>query len=198
VKAVVNPSGFPIINISEKCSMAIGGTPLRSKNEYYENGQHVWVSVSELNNKIIMDSKEHINDEGVKNSNVKLVKKGSVLMSFKMSIGKCAIAGVDLYTNEAIVAFYSNDESILLNQYLFYYLSLRDLSNAGKGSIGAGSMNKKSLSELTMLLPPIETQHEIIATLNKIYRKKEEAQEIINQTENLANEQLQNILSRSN
>ena len=169
VKAVANPNGFPIINISEKCSMAIGGTPLRCKSEYYEDGQHIWVSVSELNNKIIMDSKEHINDEGVKHSNVKLVKKGSVLMSFKMSIGKCAIAGVDLYTNEAIVAFYSKDESILSNKYLFYYLSLLDLSNNGKGSIGSGSMNKTSLSELTMLLPPIETQQEIVATLDRIY-----------------------------
>jgi type I restriction enzyme S subunit len=169
VKAVANPAGFPIINISEKCSMAIGGTPLRCKSEYYEDGQHVWISVSELNNKIIMDSKEHINDEGVKNSNVKLVKKGSVLMSFKMSIGKCAIAGVDLYTNEAIVAFYSKDDSILSNKYLFYHLSLLDLSNNGKGSIGSGSMNKTSLSELTMLLPPIEIQQEIVATLDRIY-----------------------------
>ena len=169
VKALANPAGFPIINISEKCSMAIGGTPLRCKSEYYEDGQHVWVSVSELNNKIIMDSKEHINDEGVKHSNVKLVKKGSVLMSFKMSIGKCAIAGVDLYTNEAIVAFYSKDDSILSNKYLFYYLSLLDLSNNGKGSIGSGSMNKKSLSELTMIIPPLETQMEIVATLDRIY-----------------------------
>jgi restriction endonuclease S subunit len=170
VKEVENLAGFPMVNISEKCSMAIGGTPLRSKSEYYENGQYVWVSVSELNNKIIMDSKEHINDEGVKHSNVKLVKKGSVLMSFKMSIGKCAIAGIDLYTNEAIVAFYSKDETILSNQYLFYYLSLRDLSNAGKGSIGAGSMNKESLSELMMPLPPLSIQHEIVATLNRIYQ----------------------------
>ena len=169
-KDVANSAGFPMVNISEKCSMAIGGTPLRSKSEYYENGQHVWVSVSELNNKIIMDSKEHINDEGVKHSNVKLVKKGSILMSFKMSIGKCAIAGVDLYTNEAIVAFNSKDKSILSNQYLFYYLSLRDLSNAGKGSIGAGSMNKESLSELTMPLPPLAIQAEIVATLDRIYQ----------------------------
>jgi restriction endonuclease S subunit len=116
-----------------------------------------------------MDSNEHINDEGVKHSNVKLVKKGSILMSFKMSIGKCAIAGVDLYTNEAIVAFYSNNESILSNKYLFYYLSLRDLSNAGRGSIGAGSMNKESLSELTMPLPPLEIQNQIVATLDRIY-----------------------------
>lgn len=168
-KPVANPAGFPMVNISEQCSMMIGGTPLRSKTEYYENGQYVWVSVSELNNKIIMDSKEHINDEGVKHSNVKLVKKGSVLMSFKMSIGKCAIAGIDLYTNEAIVAFYSKDESILSNKYLFYYLSLRDFSNAGKGSIGVGSMNKESLSELTMPLPPLPIQQEIVATLDRIY-----------------------------
>jgi restriction endonuclease S subunit len=90
-------------------------------------------------------------------------------MSFKMSIGKCAIAGVELYTNEAIVAFNSNDESLLSNQYLYYYLSLRDLSNAGKGSIGAGSMNKGSLSELTMPLPSLPVQQEIVATLDRIY-----------------------------
>ena len=169
VKAAANPAGFPMVKISDKCSMIIGGTPLRSKSEYYENGHHVWVSVSELNNAIIMNSKEHINDEGVKHSNVKRVKKGSVLMSFKLSIGKCAIAGVDLYTNEAIVALHSNDESILCNQYLFYYLSLHDFSNAGKGSIGVGSMNKNSLSELTIQLPPLSIQQEIVATLDHIY-----------------------------
>ena len=170
VKEVANPAGFPIVTISDQCSMVIGGTPLRSRNDYYENGQHVWVSVSELNHGIIMDSKEHINDEGVKHSNVKPVRVGSVLMSFKMSIGKCAVAGVDLYTNEAIVAWYSNDETVLSNPYLFYYLSLRDLSHAGKGSIGAGSMNKESLSELTIPLPPLAIQQEIVATLDRIYQ----------------------------
>lgn len=169
-KEVANPAGFPIVTISDQCSMVIGGTPLRSRNDYYENGQHVWVSVSELNHGIIMDSKEHINDEGVKHSNVKPVRVGSVLMSFKMSIGKCAVAGVDLYTNEAIVAWYSNDETVLSNPYLFYYLSLRDLSHAGKGSIGVGSMNKESLSELTIPLPPLAIQAEIVATLDRIYQ----------------------------
>jgi restriction endonuclease S subunit len=164
----VNMRGFPMITISNICSMMIGGTPLRSKNEYYENGEHVWVSVRELNNNIITDSKEYLNNEGVKNSNVKLVKKGSILMSFKMSIGKCAIAGIDLYTNEAIVAWYSNNETILSNQYLYYYLSTQDFSNSGKGSIGVGSMNKGSLSELTMHLPPIEFQESMISRMNAL------------------------------
>jgi type I restriction enzyme M protein len=164
----VNMRGFPMITISNICSMMIGGTPLRSKNEYYENGEHVWVSVRELNNNIITDSKEYLNNEGVKNSNVKLVKKGSILMSFKMSIGKCAIAGIDLYTNEAIVAWYSNNETILSNQYLYYYLCTQDFSNSGKGSIGVGSMNKGSLSELTMHLPPIEFQESMISRMNAL------------------------------
>jgi len=169
VKVVANPAGFPVVNISDKCSMAIGGTPLRSNNEYYENGHHIWVSVRELNNGIITDSTEYINDLGVKKSNVKLVKKGSVLMSFKLSIGKCAIAGVDLYTNEAIVAFNTHDESILLNKYLYYYLSTYDFSESGKGSLGHGSMNKGSLSELQIPLPPLSVQQEIVSTLDRIY-----------------------------
>ena len=164
----VGSRGFPIRTISEICSMAIGGTPLRSRTDYYENGRHVWVSVSELHNNVITDSKEYINDEGVKHSNVKLVKQGSVLMSFKLSIGKCAIAGTDLYTNEAIVAFDSNDATVLLNQYLYYYLSTRDFSDAGKGSLGAGSMNKGSLSEVTMPLPPIAFQHALVARLDAL------------------------------
>lgn len=168
VKVVANPAGFPMVNISDKCSMAIGGTPLRSNNNYYENGNHIWVSVRELNNGIITDSSEYINDLGVKNSNVKLVKKGSILMSFKLSIGKCAIAGIDLYTNEAIVAFNTHDESVLLNKYLYYYISTYDFSESGKGSLGAGSMNKSSLSELQIPLPPLDFQQAVLVRLDAL------------------------------
>ena len=164
----VSCRGFPTTTIVDKCSMMIGGTPLRSKTEYYQDGQHAWVSVRELNNNVITSSKERINDLGVKNSNVKRVVRGSVLMSFKLSIGKCAIAGVDLYTNEAIAAFNSIDETVLSNKYLYYYLSTTDLSDCGKGSIGIGSMNKESLSKLTMSIPPIEFQHSVISCLDAL------------------------------
>lgn len=164
----VSCRGFPTTAIVDKCSMMIGGTPLRSKTEYYQDGQHVWVSVRELNHNVITSSKEHINDLGVKNSNVKRVVKGSVLMSFKLSIGKCAIAGVDLYTNEAIAAFNSFDETVLSNKYLYYHLSTMDFSDCGKGSIGIGSMNKESLSKLTISLPPIEFQHSMISRLDAL------------------------------
>lgn len=164
----VSCRGFPTTTIVDKCSMMIGGTPLRSKTEYYQDGQHAWVSVRELNNNVITSSKERINDLGVKNSNVKRVVRGSVLMSFKLSIGKCAIAGVDLYTNEAIAAFNSIDETVLSNKYLYYYLSTMDFSDHGKGSIGIGSMNKESLSKLTMSIPPIDFQQLVISRLDAL------------------------------
>jgi restriction endonuclease S subunit len=193
----VGRRGFSDIIISEKCSMMIGGTPLRSKSEYYENGQHIWVSVSELNNNVITTSKELINDLGVKNSNVKLVKKGSVLMSFKLSIGKCAIAGTDLYTNEAIVAFHSNTEKELLNKYLYYYLCTYDFSNSGKGSLGAGSMNKSSLSELTIPLPPIDFQHSLITRLDALQSQLTSLENLQKQSEDNARFILESYLNTS-
>lgn len=164
----VSVRGYPTTLIVDKCSMMIGGTPLRSKNEYYQDGQHIWVSVRELNNNVIMASKERINDLGVAHSNVKRVVRGSVLMSFKLSIGKCAIAGVDLYTNEAIAAFNSFDETVLSNKFLFYHILTKDFSDCGQGSIGIGSMNKESLSKLTICLPPIEFQKSVISRLDAL------------------------------
>jgi len=164
----VSVRGHPTTLIVDKCSMMIGGTPLRSKKEYYQDGQHAWVSVRELNNNVIMTSKELINDQGVAHSNVKRVVQGSVLMSFKLSIGKCAIAGVDLYTNEAIAAFNSFDETILSNKFLFYHILTKDFSDCGKGSIGIGSMNKESLSKLAIPLPPIDFQQSVISRLDAL------------------------------
>jgi restriction endonuclease S subunit len=170
---VVNTSvEYSMIKLSEIVSIQIGGTPLRSNTSYYENGTNIWVSVSELNSNVIYDSKEKITDEGVKHSNVKLASKGSVLMSFKLSIGKCGIAGVDLYTNEAIAALNSLNENIVINKYIYYYILFNDFSEYAKGSIGTGSLNKETLSNIEIPLPPIEIQNKIVQNLDKILGNK--------------------------
>ena len=78
--------------LGEIVDFNIGGTPSRSNSNYY-NGSYLWASVSELNDNIINDTKEKITDDGIKNSSVKKIIKGSILMSFKLSIGKMGIAG---------------------------------------------------------------------------------------------------------
>ena len=86
------------------CDIRIGGTPSRNKPQFYQNGTNLWVSYRDINGNTIMDTKEKITDEAVEKSSVKIVSAGTVLMTFKLTIGKVAMAGVDLYTNEAIAA----------------------------------------------------------------------------------------------
>jgi type I restriction-modification system DNA methylase subunit/restriction endonuclease S subunit len=144
------------------CNFNIGGTPSRSKNEYYENGNNLWLSVRELNGGYIHNTKEKITDLGVKNSSVKLFEKETVLFSFKLSIGKTAIVGEPLYTNEAIAGIMSKNLNLLTNKYLYHYLTINDFSKLGSGILGNGSLNKKSLEQIKILIPSLERQKEIV------------------------------------
>lgn len=156
-------------NLEEVCNFEIGGTPNRSNDEYYKNGNNLWISVKELNGGYIYDTTEKITDLGVKNSSVKLYDKDTVLFSFKLSIGKTGIVGKKMYSNEAIAGILSKNTKILDNKYLYYYLSLNDFTKNASGMLGNGSLNKKSLAKIKILIPPIEKQKEIVEYLDYIY-----------------------------
>tara|TARA_A100001015_G_scaffold321542_1_gene452852 strand:- start:412 stop:2868 length:2457 start_codon:yes stop_codon:yes gene_type:complete len=157
-----------IKKLSEACIFNIGGTPLRKKPEYY-NGTNLWVSVKELNGGYIYDTKEKITDLGVQKSSVKKYQEGTVLFSFKLSIGKTAIVGKELYSNEAIAGIISRDTKILMNKYLYYYLTITDFSKLGSGILGNGSLNKKSLEEIDVPIPSIKLQQKLVEYLDFIY-----------------------------
>jgi type I restriction enzyme S subunit len=160
-----------IKTLGEIASINIGGTPKRDNLLYYNNGTNPWVSIRELNNNIIYDTKEKITDLGVKNSNVKLLPINTILFAFKLSIGKIGIAGVPLYTNEAIAGINTNDDTII-NKYLYYYLYYTDFKHLASGLIGTcGSLNKKILEELKIPIPSIEKQEEIVKYLDELDNK---------------------------
>ena len=168
---ILYENGVIVKTLGEVCKFDIGGTPSRSKNEYYENGNNLWVSVRELNGGYIYDTKEKITDLGVKNSSVKLFAKDTILFSFKLSIGKTAIVGNPLYTNEAIAGILSKNNDVLNNKYLYYYLTINDFSKLGSGILGNGSLNKQSLEQIKILIPSLERQNKIIKYLDFIYEK---------------------------
>ena len=116
----------------------------------------------ELNGRYIYDTKEKLTDLGVQKSSVKLFEKETILFSFKLSIGKTAIVGNPLYTNEAIAGILSKNNDILNNKYLFYYLTINDFSKLGSGILGNGSLNKTSLEQIQIQIPSLERQQEIV------------------------------------
>ncbi|MBP1303002.1 N-6 DNA methylase [Curtobacterium sp. 1310] len=84
-------------------TIAIGGTPSRERPDYF-GGDLPWVAIRDMNGGTVEVTEETLSEIGVQSSNAKLVKAGTLLLSFKLTIGRTAIAGRDLYTNEAIAA----------------------------------------------------------------------------------------------
>ncbi|MCH7386813.1 restriction endonuclease subunit S [Acinetobacter modestus] len=154
-------SQWNLVKLGDVCHVLIGGTPSRAVHKYF-NGENLWVSISEMQGNTIFNTKEKITDEAIQNSNVKLIPKGTTLLSFKLSIGKTAIAGKDLYTNEAIAGLVPKNENVI-DTFLFHLFSAQLLNlDTGNNAIGK-SLNSKFLrEELKIPLPPLDIQQKIV------------------------------------
>jgi type I restriction enzyme S subunit len=121
----------------------------------------------------LIDSKEYLSDEGSKT--FPKVKMGTLLLSFKLSIGKLAIAGTDLQTNEAIMAMNELNKDLILQDYLYYFLFGFDWSEAleGRSKVKGNTLNKKILEELPIKFPSLEKQREIVEKLDSAFAEIE-------------------------
>ena len=171
-KKVALQSKYPISILGNICDVIIGGTPSRNVPEYF-TGNHLWVSIAEMQGQVITDTKEKITDEAINNSNVKLIQKGTTLLSFKLSIGKTAIAGKDLYTNEAIASLVPLDPAKLLDKYLFYVFNgkMIDLEKVGDKAFGKSLNSKYLKEEVRIPVPPPEIQQQIINECDEIEKE---------------------------
>ena len=163
-----NGGGYELI--SKFCDILIGGTPKRDNFAYY-GGENLWLSISEMNSNVITNTKEKITNLGVKNSNVKLIPKGTTLVSFKLSIGKTAIAGANLYTNEAIAAFVVKKEfkNKILDKFIFCLFDTKFIKLQKSGSNAFGqSLNSKDLNFIKIPLIPLSTQNRIVTEFEKL------------------------------
>lgn len=150
----------------EVFDLQMGKTPDRKKLQFFE-GDNVWVSIRDMVSKEIDDSNEHISDSAVTSTNIRKVKKGTVIMSFKLTVGKCAIAARDLYTNEAIMAFNLKEGFDIKPDFLYYYLLGYRWEGANKAVMGM-TLNKATISQHKIGYPHSSIQLSIVAELNKI------------------------------
>ena len=148
----------------EVFTLQMGKTPDRKNKAFFE-GTNTWVSIKDLGDKYILSSHECISDEAA--TNISIVKKGTVIMSFKLTVGKCAIAAKDLYTNEAIMAFNTKDGYEINSSFLYYYLKGYKWNGANKAVMGL-TLNKATISKHNLFIPPLSTQLSIVSELDKI------------------------------
>ena len=150
--------------LNELCEINIGKTPSRNKSEYWGDGSS-WLSISDLKDKFITKTKEEITSKAISECNMKIVPKNTVVMSFKLSIGKTAILKEDMYTNEAIANFPIKNNS-LISEYLYYAIKTLNFDNTDRAVMGA-TLNKAKLNELKIPYCEINKQKEIVDVLNK-------------------------------
>ena len=157
------------IKLRQAFDLQMGKTPARNRPDYW-NGDHKWISIADIGNagKFLTKTKESITKAGIDGSGIKVVPQGTVIMSFKLSIGKTAITSEDMYTNEAIVAFIDNGKFAVDTDYL-YHLCCGTNWTAGTNKAVMGlTLNKATLLEKEIPLPDINEQHEIATKLDKI------------------------------
>lgn len=150
-------------------SMTIGKTPARGEQTYWINGKCNWVSISDMvDGSSISTTKEKVSDLAVKEVfSAPISEKGSLLMSFKLSIGKTSILDIDAYHNEAIITIRPIiDKEYAMRNYLFKVLPLIANLGESKDAIKGKTMNSKSLSNLLIPLPPLQEQQRIIEQMN--------------------------------
>ncbi|MBR4420828.1 MAG: restriction endonuclease subunit S [Clostridia bacterium] len=157
------------VKLSDIFDLQMGKTPARNKVEYWD-GDNQWVSIADLSNsgKYIERTKEYITDQAISESGIKSVPENTVIMSFKLSIGKTAIAKKEIYTNEAIMAFIDKKVYPLDVDYLYHLFSGMDWSEGSNKAVLGLTLNKATLSQKYISIPSLEEQKAIAGKLDKV------------------------------
>lgn len=157
----------------------LGSTP-STKNPAYYGGSHVWVTIADLNTKFVKDSQQKLSDLGATQATKRrLIKKGSLLMSFKLTLGKTAFAGCDLYTNEAICELrlkkeYDNKET---KEYLYHILPLINYTPYAQRASKGLTLNKDLLPTVEIPFPSQIERSNFVTKIIALEKEKDKLKE---------------------
>lgn len=131
----------------------------KDMNNYSDDDRFTWITISDMTDKVVSESFMCLSESVIKKKQPIISRKGSLLFSFKLSIGKTAFAGKDLYTNEAIVSIPPHRRLNL--GYYYYFIPFVCEANATENIYGAKMLNQKIIANMLFVVPPLSEQQEI-------------------------------------
>ena len=155
------PTDWKTMQAQEYFSISIGKTPPRKEQELFSDvntdDNVKWVSISDMGScgMYISDSSEYLTKEAITNYNVCIIPDNTVILSFKLTVGRIAITDGEMTSNEAIAHFCSEDKTI--NEYLYCYLKNFSFETMGSTSSIATAVNSKIIKAMPFILPNKET-----------------------------------------
>ncbi len=172
-------------------NITIGKTPPRSEKEFFTNNESdmKWISISDLGKSgiYIFNTAERLTMDSINKYNVRVIPKNTLILSFKLTIGRIAITTENMATNEAIAHFNLNNED--MKYYLYSYLKNFDYGKLGSTSSIATAVNSKIIKAMPIGIPSEKLLKEYNSKVHTMFKRILE-----NEKENQNLEQLRDIL----
>lgn len=150
------PEGWKKDRADSFFEITIGKTPPRAEKQWFVPGNKgtKWISISDMGNSgfFIFNTTEGLTEEAVKKHNMKVVPKDTILVSFKLTVGRVSITTEDMCTNEAIAHFCIGDNK--LREYTYMYLKMFEYDTLGNTSSISKAVNSKIIKSMPFIMPP--------------------------------------------
>lgn len=156
------PKHWEVTKLKFKYHFQTGATPNTGKKENFE-GELKWANISDLNGSVVYDTTKHINKKAASKCSMNISPKGSLMYSFKLSVGSVAFCGEDMYTNEAIASFIPQKNDL---KYLFYCAPIFIIHNANRNIYNAPLLNQELIKNALICLPSLTEQAAIASYLD--------------------------------
>ena len=172
------PADWEAVKLGELANIQIGRTPARKEKESWENGSFPWVSISDMKPfGTITETKEKISNYALEKYFKNVSRAGTLLMSFKLTIGRTSILAIDAVHNEAIVSIYPIGS--IDKMYLLYYLPTIDFSKYFDKAVKGNTLNKDKMLVIPIAIPPVEEQKAIAYVLSAVQEAREKTEKVI-------------------
>ncbi len=162
------PSSWRWVRFSNIVDFSAGRTPSRHEPSFWNTGDYSWVSIADMDDgKVLFATKETVSElarEQLFGSEPEA--PGTIIMSFKLTIGKIARLGVRAFHNEAIISIHPHLTDI--DKYLFRVLPQFARQGDTKGAIKGATLNRDSISNILLPLPPLAEQRRIVAKVDEL------------------------------
>ena len=162
--------------LGDICDIKIGRTPPRKQPQWFSESHGIkWVSIKDMGNtgKYIIQTSEFLTADAIKKFNIPIIPAGTLLMSFKLTVGRLGFTEYDMCSNEAIAQLPIRDPDIVDKNYLYYYLKNFNFGSLSSTSSIATAVNSKTVKNISVNLPPLDQQKKIANILGSLDEKIE-------------------------
>jgi len=169
------PEGWEEVSLGDIFDIGIGRTPPRKESYWFSlNPKDIrWISVKDLGpiDTYIINTSEFLKEESVKKFNIPIIPDNTVVLSFKLTVGRIGITIGEMVSNEAIAHFKLKPDSKISSNYLYLFLKTLDFSTFGSTSSIAEAINSKIIKEIKIHIPDDELITSFQSLINPVFQK---------------------------